>query len=309
MAKHLISIDDFSTEEIHQLFARVDFLLKTRKSAKSPKPLSGKILAMIFQKPSTRTRISFHVGMKELGGDALILREDEIQIGRGETLADTARVMSRYVDGILIRTFKQSDVEALAQHGDIPIINGLTDTEHPCQILTDIYTIRQKNSDWAQCKITYIGDGNNVANSWLLAAGKLGLNFSMATPSTYAADSSIIKQARNLAEKSGADLQIGNDPLLAVQGACVIYTDTWVSMGEENKRQERLSKFKGFQVNTDLLRNADSKAIVMHCLPAHRGEEITDEVIDSTQSVVFDQAENRLHVQKGILAELMENKT
>ena len=185
MPKHLISIDDFSTEEIHHLFDQVDNLLKTRKSGKSPKPLAGKTLAMIFQKPSTRTRISFHVGVKELGGDALILKEDEIQIGRGETLADTARVMSRYVDGILIRTFKQSDVEALAQHGDIPIINGLTDIEHPCQILTDIYTIRQKTSDWTRCKIAYVGDGNNVANSWLLAAAKLGLNFSMATPSTY----------------------------------------------------------------------------------------------------------------------------
>ncbi len=308
MPKHLLSVDDFSAEEIHQLLARVDDLLNARKAGRSPKPLEGKTLAMIFQKPSTRTRISFHVGMAELGGEALMLREDEIQIGRGETLADTARVMSRYVNGILIRTFKQSDVEELAGHGSIPVINGLTDLEHPCQILTDIYTIRQKFDDWARCKIACVGDGNNVANSWLLAAGKLGLNFSLATPSAYPADPEITARAKKLAAESGAELHIGNDPREAVQGAHVIYTDTWVSMGAEAERRARLSKFEGFQVNARILRNADPKAIVMHCLPAHRGEEITDEVMDGAQSVVFDQAENRLHVQKGILSALMADE-
>lgn len=309
MPKHLISVDDCSAEEIHQLFARVDDLLNARKAGRPSKPLEGKTLAMIFQKPSTRTRISFHVGMAELGGEALMLREDEIQIGRGETLADTARVMSRYVDGILIRTFKQSDVEELARHGSIPVINGLTDLEHPCQILTDIYTIRQKFADdWARCKIACVGDGNNVANSWLLAAGKLGLNFALATPPAYPADPEIIMRAKKLADESGAELHIGNDPREAVQGAHVIYTDTWVSMGAEAERRARLPKFEGFQVNVQLLRNAHPKAIVMHCLPAHRGEEITDEVMDGAQSVVFDQAENRLHVQKGILSALMADE-
>jgi ornithine carbamoyltransferase len=245
--------------------------------------------------------------MKGLGGDPLLLREAEIQSGRGETIADTARVLSRYVDGIMIRTFKQSDVKGLAEHGSIPVINGLTDLEHPCQILTDLYTVRERLSDWTKRKIAYLGDGNNVLNSWLLAAGKLGLHFSVATPKEYPAEAGIVKKAQALAAESGATLELGSDPKEAVHGAHVVYTDTWVSMGADKERKERLPHFQGFQVNHELLSGADPGAIVMHCLPAHRGEEITDEVMDGPQSVVFDQAENRLHVQKGILVELMAN--
>ncbi|MFQ5911955.1 MAG: ornithine carbamoyltransferase [Nitrospinota bacterium] len=333
--KHLISIDDVTAAEIHRLFQRVDGLVDARKSRRVLDLLQGKTLAMIFQKPSTRTRISFHVAMAELGGDALMLRQDEIQLGRGETFADTARVLSRYVDGVMIRTFKQSDVEALAKFGGIPVINGLTDLEHPCQVLGDLYTIRNKFSvlevevdvlhtlrerfsvqkagqesslAWGKIKIAYVGDGNNLANSWLLAAGKLGLHLALATPREYPPDEGIVRRARELASESGANLEIGSDPKGAAQGAHVIYTDTWVSMGAEKERQERLSRFQGFQVNAELLAGADPKAIVMHCLPAHRGEEITDEVMDGPQSVVFDQAENRLHIQKGILVELMASE-
>ena len=310
--KHLVSLDDISAEEVHALFERVDELLEARNSGKTVTPLRGKTLAMIFRKPSTRTRISFHVGMKELGGDSIILREDEIQIGRGETIADTARVLSRYVDGVMIRTFDPADVEGLARFGSIPVINGLTDLEHPCQVLTDLYTIRQRfpggrGPEWTDCGIAYVGDGNNVANSWLLAAGKLGLRFSLAAPRAHPANPDIIRRARDLASASGAKIRIGNDPEEAVREAHVIYTDTWFSMGAEKARPDRLSRFEGFQVNTGLLALADPEAIVMHCLPAHRGEEITDEVMDGPQSVVFDQAENRLHVQKGILVELMAN--
>ncbi|MFQ5693853.1 MAG: ornithine carbamoyltransferase, partial [Nitrospinota bacterium] len=237
--------------------------------------------------------------------DALMLRQDELQLGRGETVADTARVLSRYVNGIMIRTFRQSDVEALAEHGDVPVINGLTDREHPCQVLTDLYTIRQRFSDWTEVKTAFVGDGNNVANSWLLAAGKLGLSFALATPEAYPPDAGILKRARELAAASGGEIAVGHDPKEAVRGARVVYTDTWVSMGAEQERKERLPKFEGFQVNAGLLSAADPRAIVMHCLPAHRGEEITDEVMDGPQSVVFDQAENRLHVQKGLLATLL----
>ena len=312
--KHLVSLDDISAEEVHALFERVDELLEARRSGKTVAPLRGKTLAMIFRKPSTRTRISFHVGMKELGGDSIILREDEIQIGRGETIADTARVLSRYVDGIMIRTFDPADVEGLAEFGTVPVINGLTDLEHPCQVLADLYTIRQRfpggrGHEWTDCGIAYVGDGNNVANSWLLAAGKLGLRFSLAAPEAHPANPDIIRRARDLASASGAKIEIGNDPEEVVREAHVIYTDTWVSMGAEKERAARLSKFEGFQVNAGLLAAADPEAIVMHCLPAHRGEEITDEVMDGPQSVVFDQAENRLHVQKGILVELMASKS
>ncbi|MBI2882169.1 MAG: ornithine carbamoyltransferase [Candidatus Tectomicrobia bacterium] len=306
--RHLISLDDVTAEEVHALFRRVDELLAARGSGRVLDPLRGKTLAMIFEKPSTRTRISFHVAMRELGGDPLFLRQDEIQIGRGESLADTARVLSRFVDGVMIRTFRQSDVEALAKHGTIPVINGLTDLEHPCQVLTDLYTIRQKLPEWTKVKISYVGDGNNVANSWLLAAGKLGLRLSLATPREYPPDAGVVRRARALAAESGARLDLGDDPREAVRGARVVYTDTWVSMGAEKERQERLPRFRGFQVNRELLAGADPRAIVMHCLPAHRGEEITDEVMDGPQSVVFDQAENRLHVQKGILVELMGNE-
>ena len=308
--KHLVSLDDVSAEDTHGLFQRVDELLEARKAGRGGSSLQGKTLAMIFQKPSTRTRISFEVAMKELGGDALILREDEIQLGRGESIADTARVLSRYVDGVMIRTFKQSDVETLAKFAGIPVINGLTDLEHPCQVLADLYTVRERFPEWTKkVKIAYVGDGNNVANSWLLAAGKLGLHLSLATPKEYPPDADIVSRARALASESGATIEIGGDPKEAAAGAHVVYTDTWVSMGAEKERRERLPKFKGFQVNAELLSAADPQAIVMHCLPAHRGEEITDEVMDGPQSVVFDQAENRLHVQKAILAELMENQT
>ncbi len=260
---------------------------------------------MIFAKSSTRTRVSFEVGMLQLGGHALFMSTQDMQLKRGETIHDTAKTLSRYVDGIMMRTYSHKDVLEMAEHATIPVINGLTDLSHPCQALTDIFTIIEKKGKPAGLKIVYLGDGDNVANSLALIAGKLGLHMVLCIPPGYEPDKGIIKEAQGLANNSGAKLELTNDPQAAASDADILYTDVWTSMGKEQEREERLRIFKPYQLNSRLLAKAKPDCMVMHCLPAHRGEEITDEVMASQQNISFDQAENRLHVQKAILALLL----
>ena len=260
---------------------------------------------MIFEKSSTRTRVSFEVGMYQLGGQALFLSANDLQLGRGEPIADTARTLSRYLDAIMIRTFAQAVVEELARHASIPVINGLTDLHHPCQALADLLTIQEKRGTLAGLKLAYVGDGNNVANSLIQACTKMGMNISVACPQGYEPDATIVGDAMNLANRTGSRLEITPDPFHAAQDADIVYTDVWASMGQEPEQAARLKAFAGFQVNAELMNVAGPDALVMHCLPAHRGEEITAEVIDGPRSIVFDQAENRLHTQKAVLEMLI----
>jgi ornithine carbamoyltransferase len=267
--------------------------------------LKDKSLAMIFQKPSTRTRVSFEVGMSQLGGHALYLGPDDLQLRRGETIADTAKVLSRYVDGIMARVFSHEDIIDLAKNSSIPVINGLSDMYHPCQGLTDMFTIWELFGTFRNLKVTFVGDGdNNVTNSLMLLCARLGVNFTVSSPSKYSVSKKVLSLAKDEAKYSGAKIKATNDVKAAVRNANVIYTDVWVSMGREDCEQ-RLKAFPPYQVNENLVKLADSDAIVMHCLPAHRGEELTDEVIDGPHSVVFDQAENRLHVQKALMSLVM----
>jgi ornithine carbamoyltransferase len=262
--------------------------------------LSGRSLGMIFQKPSTRTRVSFEVGIAQLGGYGLYLRADDLQLGRGETIRDTATVLSRYLDGILIRTFAQSDVEELAEHAEIPVINGLTDETHPCQALADVLTIRERLGRLEGVRLVYLGDGNNVCSSLMVAAARLGSSFVAATPPGYEPDERAVATAR-----ASAEVEIVNDPKAAVRGADVLYSDVWTSMGQENERERRLRDLAGFGITQELLAQAADRAIVLHCLPAHYGEEITEAVLYGPQSAVWDQAENRLHAQKALMALLI----
>ncbi len=305
--KDLVNIADLSKGEIHEIFAETK-RLKDALRAGTPTPvLAGRALGMIFSKPSTRTRVSFEVGMFQLGGHALYLGMGDLQLGRGETVADTARTLSRYLDGIMIRTFRHQDVADLARHASIPVINGLTDLSHPCQILGDIYTVAEQRGldpaepDLRGVSVAFIGDGNNVANSWVEAAAVLGFKFVICPPSGYEPDRGIWAAS----EKAGARILLERDPAKAVAGADIVYTDVWASMGQEKEREERLRVFAPFQVNGRLMAKAKRGAKVMHCLPAHRGEEATDEVLDGPASIIFDQAENRLHVQKGVMSLLM----
>lgn len=268
-------------------------------------PLNGKTLAMIFEKSSTRTRVSFEVAMIQLGGTPLYLSASDLQLGRGELIEDTARAMSRYVDGVMIRARKHSDVEKFSENSTVPVINGLTDLEHPCQALTDIFTVLEKK-ETLDVKMVYVGDGNNVANSLLLATSIFGMDFTVACPQGYEPDSKILEESLKIAESSGARINILNDPLEAIEGADVVYTDVWISMGDEEEESKRIQDLQEYQLNNMLLKSADPSAIVMHCLPAVRGQEITEEVLNGSQSVVWDQAENRLHVQKAILYEFMK---
>jgi ornithine carbamoyltransferase len=280
--------------------------IKNRTKAGEPyEPLRGRSLAMIFEKASTRTRVSFEVGMTQLGGHALFLSPTDLQIGRGETIADTARVLSRYVDGIMYRAFRRENVEELARNSTVPVINGLDDREHPCQIIADLFTIRERVGKLKGRKLAYVGDGNNVCNSLLLGSAIVGMHMVAACPPGYVPDAEILAQARRIAKETDSSLEVAADPTEAVHGADVLYTDVWVSMGQEKEREERERLFRPYQVNRTLLRAAKPDAVVMHCLPAHRGLEITDEVIDGPQSIVFDQAENRLHAQKAILARFL----
>lgn len=277
--------------------------IKNRTKAGEPyEPLRGKSLAMIFEKSSTRTRVSFEVGMTQLGGHALFLSLNDLQIGRGETIADTARVLSRYVDGIMYRAFKSENVLELARHATVPVINGLDDKEHPCQIIADLLTVQEHKGKLAGLKLAYVGDGNNVCNSLLIGCAEIGMDMAAGVPKGYEPDADLLSEARRIAQGTEARIEVVHDPFEAVRNADVIYTDVWVSMGMEKEKEEREKRFLPYQVNEKLVRAAKPEVVVMHCLPAHRGLEITSEVVDGPHSIVFDEAENRLHAQKAILA-------
>ncbi len=302
LRKDLLSIYDLETSDIKRILDRSVKLKKLLKDGVPVDPLKGKMLGLLFDKSSTRTRLSFEVGMLQLGGMTTFLSRNDIQLGRGETVADTARVVSRYLNGMVIRTFSQDLVEEFARYATIPVINGLTDLLHPCQILADLFTISEKKGRYEGLRIAYVGDGNNIANSWIHAAARLSFELALACPEGYDPDAVILKRGK---EESECGIHVYRSPYEAVEGADVIYTDTWTSMGQESEREERLAIFKDYQVNDLLVGHAKDDVIVMHCLPAHRGESITDDVIDGPNSVVIDQAENRLHVQKAILDILM----
>lgn len=303
--KDIISIHDLSTEEVNQILDTAQMLKMKQQIGEIYHPLRGKTLGMIFQKASTRTRISFEVAMWQLGGYALFLSAADLQLKRGETIADTARVLSRYVDGIMIRTFAHQDVLDLARYGTVPVINGLTDLLHPCQALADLFTIREKKGGLKGVSLVYIGDGNNVAHSLMFGGAKAGMHVTICSPAGYEPDPEITRQAREDAAWTGASIKVQGDPAEAVREADILYTDVWASMGQEEEHEKRVQAFARYQINSALLARGKKDMLVMHCLPAHRGEEITDEVIDGPRSIVFDQAENRLHVQKAILALVM----
>lgn len=303
--RDFLSLNDFTTEEIYQILDLADELKKKQKNGEEHHILKGKTLGMIFEKSSTRTRVSFEVGMYQLGGAALFLSNRDLQIGRGEPIRDTARVLSRYLDGIMIRTFEPEKVQELADYADIPIINALTDEEHPCQVLADLQTIREHKGDLKGLKMVYIGDGNNMVHSLMHGCAKVGMDISVATPAGYEPMAKMVEQARTAAEAFGSKVEITEDILAAAKDADVIYTDVWASMGQEDEAEKRQKAFKDYQVNAAVMAVAKPDAIVLHCLPAHRGEEITEEVLESKNSVIFDEAENRLHAQKAVMALVM----
>ena len=299
MSRDFLSIDDLSTAELD------DLLERSAKLKASPEDgaglLAGKSIALIFEKPSTRTRVSFEVAVAQLGGHPVVLNSTELQLGRGETIEDTGHVLSRYVDAIVVRTFEQARLEALASTAEVPVINSLSDFEHPCQALADLLTIRERKGDLPGVALAYLGDGNNVTHSLLLGGAKAGMHVRVATPPGYEPISQIVKRAEEIAAGTGARVMVTTDAAAATEGADVLYTDVWASMGQEREAEERKLIFAPYQVNAALLARAKPGAIVMHCLPAHRGEEITDDVIEGPQSVVWDQAENRLHAQKALM--------
>jgi ornithine carbamoyltransferase len=298
MKKDLLCITSLDKQEIDELLSLSLRLKKEHQEGSPHLSLQGKTLGMLFEKPSTRTRVSFEVGMFQLGGHALYMGWRDTQLSREESVEDTARVLSRYLDGIVIRTFAQETIELFACNATIPVINGLTDLGHPCQILSDLMTIVEKKGDYENLTIVYVGDGNNIANSWINASLTLGLNLRLACPRGYEPEGALVEKARSA---DFSRIQFCDDPATAVKDADIINTDTWVSMGQEDQRREKIEAFKNYQVNGTLLKLAKKDALVMHCLPAHRGEEITDEVADGEQAIIFDQAENRLHMQKAIL--------
>jgi len=299
--KHLLKLSDLSRAEITEILDLAD-QLKQEKKAGIPHPhLAGKTLGMIFQKSSTRTRVSFEVGMYQLGGSALFLSSNDLQIGRGEPVQDTARVLSRYLDGIMIRTFAQAEVEALAEYGSIPIINGLTDYAHPCQVLADLMTIREHKGKTDGLKLCFVGDGNNMANSLIAGCIKMGMKVAIACPKDYQPDAALMAWA-----KENGDFLCTENVLEAAKGADVLYTDVWASMGQESEKKQREAAFQGYQVNDGVMAAANPGAMVMHCLPAHREEEITAKVFEEHADEIFDEAENRLHAQKAVLVKLMK---
>src|SRR5436189_842718 len=297
--RDFLAITDFSRDEVTKLF---DLAAKMKNGGYRDTPLAGKTLAMVFAKSSTRTRVSFEVGTTQLGGQALFLSAKDIQLGRGEPIPDTARVLSRYVNGIMIRTFDHKEVEELARWASIPVINGLTDLTHPCQVLADLFTVREHLGGWEGKRIAWVGDGNNMANSWLEAAEVLGFELRLACPEGFEPN-----MAKYEAAKKNGCVMVTEVPEEAVEGAHAINTDVWASMGQEGEAEARRNAFKGYTVDADLMKLADPSAIFLHCLPAHRGEEVTADVIDGAQSRVWDEAENRLHVQKALLATLMSS--
>ena len=303
LGKDLVSIADLSAADIEAI---LDLALELKASPRpQPPPLAGKILALIFQKPSLRTRVSFEVGMVQLGGHAMYLSNQEVGLGQRESVPDVARVLSRMVDGIVARTFSHNDVVDLAASASIPVMNGLSAVEHPCQVLADLLTMRERRGHLAGLRLAWVGDGSNVVNSLLLAAPRVGLNLRIATPPGYEPDGRALDVAANEASQADIELEIVHSPRDAVRGADFVYTDAWYSMGQEDERETRLPIFRPYQVNAELMSAAASGAMVLHCLPAHRGEEITDEVLDGPASVALDQAENRVHAQKAVLVRLM----
>ncbi len=303
--KDLISLHDLTSNEVKNLLS-LGLKLKDELKKGIPHPiLKGKTLGMIFTKSSTRTRVSFEVGMTQLGGYPLFLSSNDIQLGRGETIHDTAKVLERYLDGIMIRTYAHSDVIELAEEADIPVINALTDLLHPCQVLADLMTAYEHKGKLEGLKFAYIGDGNNMAHSIMYGCAKVGVNCAIATPDDYQCDAGVVENAKEDFKSSSAELLLTNDPEKAIAGADIVYTDTWVSMGMEAEKAERQRVFMPYQVNKALFEKAAEDAIFMHCLPAYRGFEVTEDVIDGPQSVIFDEAENRLHAQKAVMATLM----
>jgi ornithine carbamoyltransferase len=302
LKKDFLSVYDLTRRDFDRIFSHAATLKAMLKDGIIYQPLAGKTLGMIFDKSSTRTRLSFEAGMYQLGGLAIYLNSRDTQLGRGETIADTAKIVSRYLDAVMIRTFSQESVEEFARHADIPVINGLTDLMHPCQIVSDLFTMVEKKGTYEGLKVAYVGDGNNVANSWIDAAARLPFRLALACPKGYDPDARILERGRKKAPKG---VTLYRDPVQAVKNADVVYTDVWASMGQEAEQEARAKVFEGYQVNRKLMQHARPDAIVMHCLPAHRGEEISAEILDGPRSVVWDEAENRLHVQKAILEILM----
>ena len=300
--RHFTRVADWSGPELVRVLDLADELKELQHRREQHHLLPGRTLGMIFQKPSTRTRVSFEIGIFQLGGTGLYLSAGDLQLGRGETLKDTATVLSRYLDAIMIRTFAQDDVEELARHASIPVINGLTDSSHPCQALADVMTIRERLGRLDGVTTVYLGDGNNVCASLMVAAAKLGMNFRAATPKGYEPAAEVVEIARAAAAETGATIELFDDPHEAAAGANVLYTDVWTSMGQEEERERRLRDLAGFGIDETLVQLAADGAIVLHCLPAHYGEEITEDVLYGPQSAVWDQAENRLHAQKGLMA-------
>jgi ornithine carbamoyltransferase len=303
--KHLLSIADLSADEVWQVLNLAEALKEEWQKGGNKPILKGKTLGMIFQKPSLRTRVSFEMGMIHLGGQALYLSPDEIKLGVRESVPDVARVLSRYVDGIMARVFAHSHIQELAAYSRVPVINGLSDYSHPCQALSDFFTIWEKQGRLQGLKLAYVGDGNNVATSLLFAATRVGMDVALASPEGYELSNDVVKLGQEFAAQSGSKVELVRDPATAVREADVIYTDVWVSMGQEEETKRRLKDLRPYQVNTALVGQARPDVMVMHCLPAHRGQEITDDVADGPNSVLFDQAENRMHAQKAILALLM----
>jgi ornithine carbamoyltransferase len=303
--RDFLMLVDFTKEELMYLIDLAIDLKKKQKAGETHHLLKGKTLGMIFEKNSTRTRVSFEVGMYQLGGHALFLSGNDLQLGRGETIWDTAQTLSRYLDGIMIRTFAHKKIVELARGATIPVINGLTDLSHPCQALADYQTIYEHKGRLEGLKVAYIGDGNNVVHSLMMGAAKLGVNMAIATPQGYEPDADLVEQTKANAAQNGSSLYVGHDPKEAIANADVVYTDVWASMGQEAEQKQREAAFANFQVNEELTKYAKPDYLFMHCLPAHRGEEVSEGVIDGEHSIIFDQAENRLHAQKAIMAAIM----
>jgi ornithine carbamoyltransferase len=300
--RDFLRINDWEPDELLLVLDLAD-RLKARQRERIPhRHLEGRSLAMIFQKPSTRTRVSFEVGIAQLGGTGLYLAAGDLQLGRGETIKDTATVLSRYLDGIMIRTFRQADVDELAEHADVPVLNGLTDEFHPCQALADVMTIRERLGTFEGVRVAYLGDGNNVCHSLMVACAKLGSDFVAATPSGYEPSDEVVGWARSAAEAAGSTVELTSDPRAAASGADVLYTDVWTSMGQDDERERRLADLAGYGIDEGTVALASERAVVLHCLPAHYGEEIAEDVLYGPRSAVWDQAENRLHAQKALMA-------
>lgn len=305
--KDCLTLFDYSTEDIRYVLDLAHEIKKKHKNKELYQPLKGKVLGMIFEKASTRTRVSFETGIYQLGGVGLFLSSNDLQLGRGEPISDTAQVLSGYLDGIMIRTFHQKDVEDLAHYASIPVINGLTDDYHPCQVLADLQTIEEVKGELSGLTLTYIGDGNNMAHSLMVGAVKMGMHFKTAAPEGYLPDPKIVEKAQKIAEENGVTITITTDPIEAMKDTDIVYTDVWASMGQEKEQKTRETLFKDFQVNDALVAHAKSDYLFMHCLPAHRNEEVTAKVIDGEHSVIFQEAENRLHAQKALMVALMSD--